>query len=49
MEFDIFKQSGTKDIKEWMHPEGHFTKEAHLYFADLVKEKVNMIRVQNEK
>ena len=49
MEFDFFKQSGTKDIKEWMHPEGHFTKEAHLYFADLVKEKVNMIRVQNEK
>ena len=49
MEFDIFKQSGTKDIKEWMHPEGHFTKEAHLYFADLIKEKVNVIRVQNEK
>lgn len=49
MEFKFFKQSGTKDIKDWMHPEGHFTKEAHLYFADLVKEKVNMIRVQNEK
>ena len=49
MEFKFFKQSDTKDIKEWMHPEGHFTKEAHLYFADLVKEKVNMIRVQNEK
>lgn len=49
MEFDIFKQSGTKDIKEWMHPEGHFTKEAHLYFANLIKEKVNVIRVQNEK
>lgn len=44
MEFYYFVRSKTKDIKEWMHEEGHFTAKAHEYFADQIRFKFNALR-----
>ena len=44
MEFYYFVRSKTKDKKEWMHEEGHFTAKAHEYFADQIRSKFNQLR-----
>lgn len=44
MEFYYFAKSDTKDKKEWMHEQGHFTKKAHHYFADQIRSKFNQLR-----
>ena len=44
-----FHKSKIKDKKEWWHEQGHFTKFAHEYFANTVKDKFNTMRITNEK
>lgn len=42
-----FAKSKIKDKKRWIHSEGHFTKIAHEYFANQIKDQFDSRRTNN--